>query len=93
MVRVGDPNLTAVVGRRRVGALGRLHCAEQARLPTLADTDDGERSHLRVGHIDMPEGRVVSDQVRALSNLKVAKDPSAMSYVKHRDPTNAGADE
>src|SRR5215472_13558493 len=93
MVGVGDPNLTTVVRCRRVRALGRVHRAKQARLPALRDSDDGERSHLRVGHIDMPEARVVSDQIRALSNLQSAKDPSVMGHVNHSDPSSAGADE
>ena len=93
MVGVGDPNLTSVVRRRRVRALGRFNRAKQAPLPALGDSDDGERPHLRVGHIDMAECRAVSDQVRALSNLEGAKDPSVMGYVKHRHSSIAGADD
>jgi len=69
MVRVGDPNLPSVVRRRRVRALGRFNRAKQARLPARGESDDGQRSLLRVRHVDMPEGRIVSDQIRALSNL------------------------
>ena len=47
MARVGDPNLTAVVRRRRVGALGRFNCAKQARLPARGNSDDRQRSLLR----------------------------------------------
>ena len=54
MVRVGDPNLTAVVRRRRVRALGRFNRVKQARLPAWGDSDDGQRSLLRVGYVDMP---------------------------------------
>ena len=93
MARVGDPNLTAVVRRRRVGALGRFNCAKQARLPARGNSDDRQRSLLRVGHVDVPEDRVVSDQVRALSNLESAKDPSVMGHVNHGDAPSAGADE
>ena len=93
MVRVGDPNLTAVVRRRRVRALGRFNRAKQARLPARGDSDDGQRSLLRVGHVDVPEDRVVSDQVRALSNFEGTKDPSVMGHVDHRDASSAGADE
>jgi hypothetical protein len=49
MVRVGYPDLTAVVRRRRVRSLSRLYRAEQARLPCRGDSDDGQRSVLRVG--------------------------------------------
>ena len=69
MVRVRDPHLTAVVRRRCVRALDRLNRAKQMRLTAPGDSDDGQSSLLRVGHIDMPEGRVVSDEVRGLSNL------------------------
>ena len=93
MVGVGDPNLTTVVRRRRVRALGRFNRAKQARLPAWGDSDDGERSDLRVGHIDVPEGRVVSDQVRAFSNLESAKDPPVMGHINHRDPSSARTDE
>src|SRR5215469_10836056 len=93
MLRVGDPNLTAVVRRGRVRTLGRFNRAKQAQLPGLGDSDDCQRSLLRVGHIDMPKGRVVSDQVRAPSNLEGAKDPSVVGHVKHRDASIAGADE
>ena len=41
VVRVSDPNLTAVVRRRRVGALGRFNRAKQAGLPAGGDSDDG----------------------------------------------------
>ena len=93
MVRVSDPNLTAVVRRRRVGALGRFNRAKQAGLPAGGDSDDGQRSLLRVGHVDMPEGRVVSDQVRALSNIENAKYPSVMDHVNYRHAPGAGSDE
>src|SRR5215831_18751764 len=93
MVRVGDRNLTAVVGRGRMGALGRFHRAEQARLPTLGDSDDAQRSLLRVGHVDMLKAGVVSDQVRALSNLESAKDPPVVGHIEYRDAASAGAHE
>ena len=93
MVRVGDPNLTAVVCRRRVRALGRFNRAKQARLPARGNSDDGQCSLLRIGHVDMPKGRAVSDDVGALSNLQGAKDPSVMGEVKHRDAASAGAHE
>ena len=92
MVGVGDPNLTPVVRRRGVRSFGSLNRAKQARLPARGDSDDGQRSLLRVGHIDMPEGRVVSDQVGALSNLESTKDPSVVGHVKHCDASSAGAD-
>src|SRR5215469_12836072 len=41
----------------------------------------------------MPEDRVVSDQVRALSNLEGAKNPSVMDHIEHRNASCAGADE
>src|SRR5690349_13161769 len=93
MARVGYPDLTAVVGRRRVRSLRRFNHAEQAWLPSRRDSDDDQRSLPRVGHVDMPQARVVSDDVRALSNLEDAKNPSVMRYVNYRDASSARADE
>ena len=89
MVRVGDPNLTAVVGRRRVRALGRFNRAKQVRLPARGNSDDGQRSLLGVWHVDMPDARVVTDDVCALSNLERAKQPPVMRHVEDRDASTA----
>src|SRR6516165_8979218 len=90
---VSGPNLPVIVRSRRVRALSRFHRCEFPQFPLGRDSDDGQRSLLRVGYIDMSKDWIIRDQVRALSNIENAKYPSVMDHVNYRHAPGAGSDE